>query len=72
MQVTATKQFQYGGKTRKPGDTFQMSADDARLMVGFGKVRAAEMKAASPETDEQKPRRAYRRRDMVAEGTMDV
>lgn len=55
MQVTALKQFPYDKKTRKEGETFEMSDEDARLMIGFGKVEKA------------KPRRSYNRRDMVAE-----
>jgi hypothetical protein len=61
MQVTAIKEFPYGDKMRKIGETFEMSEDDARLMVGFGKVNAGE----------QKSRRQYRRRDMVAQDHLE-
>jgi len=81
MKMIATKSFTYAGKPRKPGDEFDVTGRDVRLLSAVGRAKpappppppkpvkrdtVAEEPAAQP--DEAKPRKGrYRRRDMKAE-----
>jgi hypothetical protein len=58
MRLVALTEFNYGDRDLKVGDTFEASsAEDARLLKGFGKAK-----------DAPAVKRSYQRRDMVAEG----
>lgn len=49
MKLIATQEFSYGGKSLKPGDPFESATDeDARILKGVGKARAADGHEPSP------------------------
>lgn len=59
MRLVALKEFNYADKSLKVGDSFEASADDARLLKGFGKAKDDDVAPRS--------KRNYQRRDMVSE-----
>lgn len=79
MQMTALKAHRYGNRQqlRRPGEVYEVRPGDVRLVKAMGWARATPAVAAEPVaparhdlvtlTAEQKPKRAYRRRDMTAE-----
>lgn len=77
MRLIATKKITYAKKVLNPGDSFVASAEDARLLKGWGKARdyqTAALKAEEPEDSEEeikttvyKGRGRYRRTDMRPE-----
>lgn len=77
MQMTTLKAHRYANKQRKPGEDYEVRASDVRLLRALGWVKP---KAPEPEppaepprhdlgtlTAADRPKRAYRRRDMTAE-----
>lgn len=52
MQLIATKEVKYANVVRKPGDRFEASSEDARLLKGFGKARDASGAAQDQEPSE--------------------
>lgn len=67
MKYVATKAMRYGGRSLAPGDEFDASGRDGRLLVAIGKARLAP--DAPVEADPPaKQSRAYKRRDLRAEG----
>jgi len=62
--VVARDTFPYAGITRHPGDTFEASTGDARLLSLIGRVDLAEVLSADPVPTP----RARRRRDQTADG----
>jgi hypothetical protein len=87
MKMTATKQVYYGGKERRPGEQFEATARDARILAAIRKATPAAPQAVTPKTqardmtaeqpaaepdDDGKGRKGrYRRRDMKAESDGD-
>jgi hypothetical protein len=79
--LIATKPFPYAGKNRNVGDRFEAKSRDARLLIAIRKARLAtdddviepavpvEIKAkalvAEEPSNEDRPKRVYRRRDIV-------
>ena len=71
--MIAVKAMRYGGKSLLPGDEFEpRTPRDARILRAIGKAKDAEPEVAKPESEAPDERshkkRAYRRKDMNAEG----
>ena len=73
--MIAVKAMRYAGRDLMPGDEFEPHSDrDARLLRAIGKAKDGEVaEGEAPEVedkaDDDKPKkRAYRRKDMKAEG----
>jgi len=60
VPLVASLPFTYAGRSLKPGDRFEASAYDARILKAIKKAQDA----PQPET-----KREYKRRDMKAEGS---
>ncbi len=83
MQLKALSPIWYGGRRLQAGDFFEAGSRDARVLVAIGRaalVRPAAEPVEVPLVEEPveapalevpveapKPRRQYRRRDMVAD-----
>lgn len=69
IKMTAIKTTRYAGKAIAAGAGFSVkSAMHARLLAAVGKARlAAEAVAPPPAVEPARPKRGYKRRDMVAE-----
>lgn len=78
VALEALATYPYAGKSLKVGDTFEASEKDAELLKKVGRAKDAKRRIittremapeqpATPEELPEKPRRAYRRRDMIAE-----
>ena len=73
-ELIATRAYRYGGRALQPGDPFEASSRDARLLKAIRKAKAAPEVVASdeePSGDEaaqvSRGRGRYQRRDMRAE-----
>lgn len=63
MQLIAKKDFPYNSRQLKAGDAFEPVSDaqgEAMVVIGL---------ARKPDIEPMRTKRAYRRRDMVAEGS---
>lgn len=77
VTVTARQSFPYAGITRRVGESFLASDRDARLLELVGKVDVPSCDVeVDPEEstvawvggeDKPRPRRSYRRKDIIAE-----
>ena len=81
MQVQTLKAHRYDNRMRKPGELYFIKAQDVRLARALGWV--GDVQPAAPKIEaptyraaylpavqaEEKPKRVYRRRDMVAKFT---
>lgn len=69
MRLVAVQEFPYGGRNLKPGDPFEASDEDARILKGVGKARGEGEEKSQEKTDVTEPRkkRTYKRRDLRAE-----
>lgn len=78
MKMIATKSFSYAGKSRRPGDDFDVANRDAKLLAAIKRAKPAPPspvkrdmapeQSTIPQGDERKPRKGrYRRRDVRAE-----
>ncbi|WP_395066179.1 hypothetical protein [Paraburkholderia silvatlantica] len=74
MKMIATKSFSYAGKSRRPGDEFEVADRDVRVLTAVKRVKPAPPSRpvtrdmAPEQADEGKPRKGrYRRRDVRAE-----
>ena len=70
MQVTALKEIRYAGENRHPGERFEVSDKDAKILVAIGKVALyiAPAPKAKPVEKKAVPVESagkYRRRDML-------
>ena len=69
--VTARETFTYDGLTRRAGESFTASAEDARILIMIGRAaRADDHKHDAPQSDSDEapePRRRSRRKDIVPE-----
>lgn len=78
VTVTARESFNYAGIDRAVGESFEASAEDARILRLIGRVdnKPRESRQAKDVVDGDadsvaveapKPRRAYQRKDVIAE-----
>lgn len=78
VRLVATKAYTYSDRSLKAGDVFEASEKDAKLltMIGSATVKPADnylAKVLQPseenhsEAESPKPKRQYRRRDLVPE-----
>ncbi len=63
-QLTALKPFPYARKSLKPGDDFEASSKDARILIVIGKARR---RVEAPAPVIAKAKRTYKRKDLTAE-----
>lgn len=63
--IKSLKSYTYGGKNRPAGTVYKASDNDARLLV---LVKSAEYHVEAPpvEVPEEKPKRTYTRKNLVA------
>ncbi|MER2263509.1 hypothetical protein [Methylobacterium oxalidis] len=54
----ATKAMRYGGRVLKPGDTFQASRRDARVLQAIGKAERAPQADPAPPVDPEEETKA--------------
>lgn len=81
-RLIATREVRYSGVTHKPGEEFEASEKDARILKGIGKAADPEKRETVPprralrttalaedagEDAGEPARRRYRRRDLTAE-----
>lgn len=64
-KLIAAKAFTYGSTSLNIGDPFDAPRQDARVLIAIGRAKKAP--EPEPEPVDDKPKRAYKRRDMVAE-----
>lgn len=79
MRLTATQSFPYDGRQLRAGDEFEASARDAEVLMRAGRAEASAASSKPAETEAEaapaeeeaallaKPRRRYKRRDLMAE-----
>lgn len=72
VTVIARETFPYAGVTRYKGNSFEATAEDARILglMGRVEVKSAPVHLETPASDdepEERPRRTYRRKDLTAE-----
>ena len=68
--MIAVKAMRYAGQWLSPGDEFEPKSDrDARILRAIGKATDGEAPEVEDKAEDEKPpKRAYRRKDMKAEG----
>lgn len=74
MQLIATQEFHYDGKTRKVGDLFEAPDIHGKMFINSGRAKAKDKKyhteaikaeeAPQPVPVQHNPRARYKRRDM--------
>ncbi len=68
VRVIAKDRIPYADKVFRAGETFEVSEEDAEILLGSETV----LKAPPVQPEEPKPRRSkreYNRRDLLAEGS---
>ena len=68
--MIAVKAMRYAGQWLSPGDEFEPKSErDARILRAIGKAADGEVTEVDDKADDDKPtKRAYRRKEMKAEG----
>lgn len=66
-RLVAKQKFTYATRVLQPGDAFEASDEDARLLCGFDKAEPARSISAETSEPEERKTGRYRRRDMRAE-----
>ena len=69
MKLMALKPLRYRGAPVRPGEIFPARRRDVRMLQALGR---AEVAAEPPPPEPDKPRRAYKRRDIEPAETMIV
>lgn len=69
IELVSKKVHYFGGKVRKVGEKIFATEREARLLKALGRATRAEPEAPAPVVEE-KPKRAYKRKDLEAE-TLD-
>lgn len=69
MKLIAKKSLIYSGKRIKTGEEFAAERRFGTLFIAIGKAKLAPVKEPEPikEPEPPKPKRVYRRKDMIAE-----
>lgn len=62
MKITATRDFRYGGKDRRIGETFEASTKDAKILRAIRKAKPAELGEDAPAPPRQRNTRVPRGR----------
>jgi hypothetical protein len=78
VSLIATESYPYAGRSLSAGDAFDASEKDANLLKLLKKavdapqpvLRTRTMAPAERSADEPKPKRTYRRRDLVPESAV--
>jgi hypothetical protein len=79
MKVKTLRRHGYGRKTRRPGEEYEIAREkDVMILEAVGKIRRVANMPEKPvvarreRPEKPKPRRRYRRKDMVAENPVVV